>query len=387
MTYNFDQVIDRHGTYSTQWDYIQDRFGRNDILPFSISDTDFQAPNEILAALDKRLRHPIFGYTRWDHHTYKESIKNWFEKNQETQIEEDWIVYSPSVVYTIGTIIRLLTHPGECIATFTPMYDAFFNTIEANGRQLAPVTIQSADQDYRIDWNTLEIILAQEKTKIFLLTNPHNPTGHLFNKSELTKLVEICQEYHVFIISDDIHRDMIIGDRQYVPITDITTKNVVLCCSNTKTFNTPGLIGAYALIPNNELKTQYLLSLKQKDALSSASILGIETTIAGYNGSQDYVDELTQYLRRNYCILSEFLRNEIPDIKFKIPDATYLAWMNVSGLNLASTEIQEKLINQGRVGIMPGTIYGNNHYLRMNIGCPRSKLIEGLKRMKIALRS
>lgn len=387
MIYNFDRVIDRHHTYSTQWDYIQDRFGRSDILPFSISDTDFQTSNEILAALNERLQHPIFGYTRWNHQAYKESIKQWFEKDCQRQINTDWLVYSPSVVYTIGTVIRLLTERGDSVATLTPMYDAFFNTVKANHRQLAPVTIQGADQNYKIDWDTLEVILAQVRTKVFLLTNPHNPTGHLFDQEELVKLVELCQKYHVFIISDDIHRDTIIGDKKYVPITDITTENIILCCSNTKTFNTPGLIGAYAIIPDKNLKEQYLTSLKQQDALSSASILGVESTIASYIGSQIYVRELNQYLQENYQILSQFLESKLPELTFTIPDATYLAWINVSNLKITSIELQDKLINQGKVGIMPGATYGDSRYIRMNIGCPKSKLIEGLKRMEIALHS
>ncbi|KAF0506982.1 aminotransferase class I/II-fold pyridoxal phosphate-dependent enzyme [Pediococcus pentosaceus] len=201
MRYNFDQIIDRHNTYSTQWDYTKDRFGSDDVLPFSISDTDFQVPNEILDSMNKRLEHPIFGYTRWNHQDYKNSIIQWFEDGGITKVDEDWIVYSPSVVYTIGTLIRELTDEGDGVATFIPMYDAFFNTIEANGRQLLPIKIKGKEEFDQIDWDTLETVLSQKQTKIFLLTNPHNPTGHLFTKEELIKIVEVCQRNHVFLIS------------------------------------------------------------------------------------------------------------------------------------------------------------------------------------------
>lgn len=387
MQYNFDQEIDRHQTFSTQWDYIEDRFGRNDILPFSISDTDFPVSDEILAALKKRMAHPIFGYTRWNHQAYKGSIKSWFERDPEVTVAEDWLVYSPSVVYTIGVLIRLMSNPDDVVATFTPMYDAFFNTITANNRELATIPIQGADQNNDISWEIMASVLADEKTKILLLTNPHNPTGHLFSEAELKRIVALCQKNHVFIISDDIHRDIIIGEQQYVPITKITTDNVALCCSNTKTFNTPGLIGAYAMIPDQQLREQYLQTLKQKDALSSASIFGVESTIASYTGSANYVTELNSYLKENYQILADFLAQELPELEFKIPDATYLAWINVDKLNLSGDELQAKLVNVGHVGIMAGSVYGDSRYIRMNIGCPKSKLIEGLRRMKVALRS
>nr|WP_235020623.1 aminotransferase class I/II-fold pyridoxal phosphate-dependent enzyme [Pediococcus pentosaceus] len=228
----------------------------------------------------------------------------------------------------------------------------------------------------------------RSKRKYFLLTNPHNPTGHLFTKEELIKIVEVCQRNHVFIISDDIYRDLLVREGQsYIPITDITDRDVALCCSSTKIFNTPGLIGAYAFIPDLELRDKYLKNLKQKDALSSASILGIESMMAGYMGSKDYVIELREYLRDNYEILAKFLRKEFPEIKFEIPDATYLAWINISELTMTAEELQDRLVNNGKVGIMSGKVYGDSRYIRMNVGCPKTKLVEGLKRMKEALHS
>ena len=338
--------------------------------------------------MNKRLEHPIFGYTRWNHQDYKNSIIQWFEDDGITKVDGDWIVYSPSVVYTIGTLIRELTDEGDGVATFIPMYDAFFNTIEANGRQLLPIKIKGKEEFEQIDWDTLETVLSQKQTKIFLLTNPHNPTGHLFTKEELIKIVEVCQRNHVFIISDDIHRDLLVREGQsYIPITDITDRDVALCCSSTKIFNTPGLIGAYAFIPDLELRDKYLKNLKQKDALSSASILGIESMMAGYMGSKDYVIELREYLRDNYEILAKFLRKEFPEIKFEIPDATYLAWINISELTMTAEELQDRLVNNGKVGIMSGKVYGDSRYIRMNVGCPKTKLVEGLKRMKEALHS
>ncbi|MFL2029379.1 MalY/PatB family protein [Loigolactobacillus zhaoyuanensis] len=382
MQYDFDHIIDRKGTYSTQWDYIADRFGRDDILPFSISDTDFPVPQAVQTALTKRMQHPIYGYTRWNHADYKNSIVDWFKRRDQVTIDPDWICYSPSVVWSIGTMIRLKSLSGEAVATFTPMYDAFYGVIEQNDRLLVPVRLAAADAGYEIDWDSLETVLAQPQVKIFLLTNPHNPTGKVFTKAELTRLTDLAQQYGVFIISDDIHKDIVYGPAKYTPLTEITQTNMMLACSATKSFNTPGLGGAYLLLPDAELREAYLRELKAKNALSSASIFGITAQMACYsNDGAEYLDQLVPYLQANLQYVKQFLAEKLPAIRFTVPEGTYLAWLNVTDLNLASDQLQDQLVNTGHVGIMAGATYGDAHYLRMNIACPRAKLEEGLARL------
>ncbi|MFD0896610.1 MalY/PatB family protein [Loigolactobacillus binensis] len=382
MKYNFDHIIDRHGTYSTQWDYIADRFGRNDILPFSISDTDFPVPQAVQTALSERMQHPIYGYTRWNHADYKNSIVNWFKQRDQATIDPAWICYSPSVVWSIGTLIRLKSQPGDAVATFTPMYDAFYGVIEQNERLLMPVRLAAADKGYQIDWDSLATVLAQPQVKLFLLTNPHNPTGKVFSKTELAHLVALAQQYHVFIISDDIHKDIVYGPVKYTPLTALTQTNIMLACSATKSFNTPGLGGAYLLLPDPKLRTAFMRELKQKNALSSASIFGITAQMACYSAAgAEYLDQLVPYLQANLQYVQTFLAQEIPKIHFTVPEGTYLAWLNVAQLNLTSDKLQAQLVNIGHVGIMPGATYGDSQYLRMNVACPRPKLEEGLRRL------
>ncbi|MFH5810985.1 MalY/PatB family protein [Companilactobacillus sp. FL22-1] len=381
--YNFDEVIDRKNTYSTQWDYIEDRFGRNDILPFSISDTDFKVPDSVQSALRERIDHPIYGYSRWNHNDYKNSIINWFEKSNSVTIKSDWIVYSPSVVFSIATFIRMNSQPGQVIATFTPMYDAFYKTVESNQRILVPIRLGSAQENYQIDWDSLDTILSQENTRIFILTNPHNPTGKVFTKLELKRLAVMCKENNVFLISDDIHKDIVYPNFKYVPITEVTTDNVVLCCSSSKTFNTPGLIGSYILIPDPDLRKKFLIELKEKNALSSVSILGMYAQMAAYgDDGANYVTQLVNYLNGNMDIVKKFLDQNLPEFNFVKPSATYLAWIDVTHVNMTMEVMQDRLVNIGKVGIMPGTVYGDSNYLRMNVACPREKLKEGLKRLK-----
>lgn len=384
MRYDFDQVIDRHHTYSTQWDYAADRFGRSDVLPFSISDTDFAVPENIQESLKKRIEHPIYGYTRWNNPEYKASIVNWFKKRGDSTIQDDWIAYSPSVVFSIASFIRMKSDPGDSVAVFTPMYDAFYNAIIQNQRVLAPISLGSAYDGYRIDWDTLITVVAQESTKILLLTNPHNPTGKVFSQSELKKIAEICQKYDVFIISDDIHRDIVFTPNKYVPITDIIQKDVVLCCSCSKTFNTPGLIGSFIIEPEGNLLADFLVELKGKNALSSVSILGMEAQIAAY-ANEDYVDQLTEYVNKNMHVVEDFFAERSWNIQFIVPQGTYLAWIDTRQCKFDSASLQSLLVKKGGVGIMSGSNYGNSGFLRMNVACPLSKLKKGLKGIEKAL--
>ncbi|WP_297820450.1 MalY/PatB family protein [uncultured Lactobacillus sp.] len=384
MIEGFDKIINRHNTYSTQWDYAIDRFGRNDVLPFSISDTDFAVPKEVQETLKKRIEHPIYGYTRWNHHDYKSAITNWYLKRFNQKFSEDIVAYTPSVVFAISDFIKMHSSPGEAVATFIPMYDAFFNTIESNNRLLVPVKLGDAYSHYKIDWDGLERVLCQKNVKIFLLTNPHNPTGKVFSASELEHIVSFCEQYNVFLISDDIHQDIVYKPNKYTPVLKYAKKNVVLCSSGSKTFNTPGLIGAYILCPNKVDYEQYLIDLKQKNALSSVSIFGMLSQIAEYK-CEKYVDHLLPYLDKNMDTVEKFFTEKDLGLKFIKPQGTYLAWIDSSALQLTEDELQHLLIDKGHVGIMKGSTYGDQNRLRMNIACPRSKVIEGLNRIEIAL--
>lgn len=386
MATDFNQVIDRTGTYSTQWDYAADRFGRADVLPFSISDTDFPVPEEVEKALLGRLRHPVFGYTRWNHSDYKDSVVRWFQRDGSAQgFDPEWVVYSPSVIFSVASIVRLLTAPGEGVITCTPMYDAFFGVIEGNGRALVTVRQASAQEGYELDWDALERAAANPRNRVMLLTNPHNPTGKVYTRPELERIYQICHEHHVVVISDDIHRDVVYAPAHYVPILDVATEGVVIACSSSKTFNTPGLIGSYCLIPDAILRERFLFELKQKNALSSVSILGMEAQMTAYMRCDSYVTDMLAYLSGNMSRLKSFVEQNLPQLRFTEPQGTYLAWIDASGTGLAPEDLQDRLVNRGRVGIMSGAAYGDGRYLRMNVACPRSKLEEGLARMLMAL--
>lgn len=386
MAVDFNRVIDRTGTYSTQWDYAADRFGRADVLPFSISDTDFPVPEEVEEALLERLRHPIFGYTRWNHADYKQSVVRWFQRDGSAQgFDPEWVVYSPSVIFSVASVIRLLTAPGEGVITCTPMYDAFYGVIEGNGRRIAAVRQASAMEGYGLDWDALERVASDPRNRVMLLTNPHNPTGKVYTADELARIHGICREHGVTLISDDIHRDVVYAPVRYTPVLDVSTEGALIACSSSKTFNTPGLIGSYCLIPDPVLRERFLFELKQRNALSSVSVPGMVAQMAAYVRCDAYVSDMVEHLAHNMALVEEFVEKEVPGVSFVAPQGTYLAWMDASGLGMSPEEVQDRLVNRGRVGIMSGGVYGDARCLRMNVACPRSKLVDGLERMRAAL--
>jgi cysteine-S-conjugate beta-lyase len=390
LKHSFDDEINRLGTFCTQWDYIEDRFGEKDLLPFSISDTDFKAPQEVLEALKNRIDHGIFGYTRWNHEEFKGSIKEWYRKRFSSSINTDWIVYSPSVIYSISKLIEQLTDQGDYIVVQTPAYDAFFKLIKDNKRVLSDNKLIYKDYKYSIDFQDLDEKLAHPRAKVLLLCSPHNPTGRVWTRDELSKIISLCKKHGVYIISDEIHMDIVLKPNMHIPIVEAAgdyLEHICICTSASKTFNTPGLGGSYTIIPNEIIREDFLLTLKNKDGLSSTSTLGALALMTAYLTCDQWVDDLNEYLKGNMEIVKEFLDTHIPAAHFHVPESTYLAWIDISDLPYSDQQLQEAMIHHGKVAIMPGEMYGENGkgFLRMNVGCPSSKVKEGLQRLKKAI--
>lgn len=385
--YNFNKVIDRTGTNCTQWDYVQDRFGQSDLLPFTISDTDFALPHTIMEHLNNRMKHPIYGYTRWNHTDFKSTVMNWYKSRFNTEIDEDWIYYTPTVIYAVSQLIHMKSNLNDGVIIQTPAYDAFYNVIKENHRTVVENQLFYEDGYYTIDFKQLEMQLAKPENKILLLCSPHNPTGRVWTEEELTTIIKLCQEHHVYIISDEIHMDIVRKGNNHIPILDKSTNDIAIVTSGSKTFNFPGLLFAYTLIPNKEDGDAFLNHLKKQDGLSSPSIMGMEATIAAYEKASDWVDALNEYLDDNIHAVQSFLKEHIPEIKVVYPESTYLIWLDVSDLNMTMDELQHRLINIGKVAIMDGQTYGGNgqYFLRYNVGCPKSKVLEGLERLKLSI--
>lgn len=381
---NFDEIKSRKGTYCTQWDYVKDRFGKEGLLPFTISDMDFESPEEIVQALIKRINHKIFGYSRWNHDDFKNAIEKWYNKRFNFQINKDAIVYSPSVIYSVSKFIEMKTEKGDNILINTPAYDGFFKVIKDNERNILSSSLIKTENGYEVDFKDFENKC--KKSKVFLLCSPHNPTGKVWKESELLKMIEICKKYNVFIISDEIHMDIIYRGK-HRPILSVGKgyeENIVLCTSASKTFNIPALCGSYLFISNEKDREEFLRILKNRDALSSPSILAVIATIEAYNKCDYWVDALVKYTENNIRYIKEYLEKNISLLKCEIPEGSYFAWVDFSELGISSEEFQKYLINIGEVAIMPGLTYGEEgrYFLRINTGCSIKKIEDGLNRIE-----
>lgn len=381
--FDFSTVVDRHGTWCTQWDYVADRFGAADLLPFTISDMDFATAPCITEALHQRIHHGVFGYSRWKNEEFLAAVAHWFRQRFSSHIDTDSLVYGPSVIYMVSELIRLWSTPGDGVVVHTPAYDAFYKAIEGNARQVVGVAMEKHATGWQGNRAALEAALAKPENKILLLCSPQNPTGKVWTREELSHMAELCARYDVAVISDEIHMDMVWGGRRHTPWNEVARGKWALLSSGSKSFNIPALTGAWGLIGDEESRNGYLSALKGRDGLSSPSVLALTAHIAAYQQGEPWLDALRAYLEENLAYIARELHRAFPTLNWQPPEATYLAWIDLRPLNLDDKMLQKVLIEQQKVAIMPGYTYGEegNGFVRLNAGCPRSKLEQGVQRL------
>lgn len=381
--FDFSTVVDRHGTWCTQWDYVADRFGAADLLPFTISDMDFATAPCITDALHQRINHGVLGYSRWKNDEFLAAVAHWFQQRFNSRIDKETIVYGPSVIYMVSELIRLWSKPGDGVVVHTPAYDAFYNAIGGNSRHVVPVAMEKQAAGWRGNMAALEAVLAKPENKILLLCSPQNPTGKVWTREELTQMAELCERYDVAVISDEIHMDMVWSEHRHTPWNAVARGKWALLTSGSKSFNIPALTGAYGLIGDEESRKGYLSALKGRDGLSSPSVLALTAHIAAYQQGAPWLDALRGYLEANLLYIAQELNSAFPKLNWQPPEATYLAWIDLRPLNIDDRSLQKVLIEQQKVAIMPGYTYGDegNGFVRLNAGCPRSKLEQGVQRL------
>jgi cystathionine beta-lyase len=385
--FDFSTVVDRHGTWCTQWDYVADRFGTADLLPFTISDMDFATAPCVLEAISQRLSHGVLGYSRWKNDEFLGAIQHWFQKRFDSAIDTHHIVYGPSVIYMVSQMIRQWSDIDDGIVVHTPAYDAFYKAIDGNERRIAAVPLHQTAEGWQCDMTLLESVLAEPRNKILLLCSPHNPTGKVWTRDELTAIAALCQKHDVKVISDEIHMDMTWNGRRHIPWSDVAQTDWALFTSGSKSFNIPALTGAYGLIGDEASRNGYLNALKNRDGLSSPSIPAVVAHIAAYEQGEPWLDALREYLQDNMRFIAHELNSAFPELNWQPPESTYLAWIDLRPLHIDDKLLQKVLIEQQKVAIMPGYTYGEegNGFVRLNAGCPRSKLELGVQGLINAL--
>jgi cysteine-S-conjugate beta-lyase len=385
----FDQVINRKGTDSAKWDYTEKIFGVEDVLPMWVADMDFPAPDEVIDALHSRVDHGIFGYTMPGNETEK-SIQGWLKRRHDWEIDDNIITYTPGIVTALSMAIQAYTESDHKIVVQPPVYYPFFDMPKKHKREvLFNKLLLDKNNRYDIDFADLEEKLADPKTKLFILCNPHNPSGRVWSKEELTKMGELCLKHGVLIISDDIHSDLLLFNNHYTPIASISKKiadQTITCIAPSKTFNLAGLQASAVLISNDSLKRKFN-SVLQLHGLSTINTLGIEAMKAAYTHGDSWLDELIRYFEENVLFIEKYMEENLPNVKVIRPEASYLVWLDVRDFNIADDDLKDLLLQKGKLALHLGSTFGENGsgFLRMNFACSRKTLIEGLIRLVKAL--
>ena len=387
MKYNFDEIIPRRNTNSVKWDEA----AQDDIIPLWVADMDFRVLPQITEALRQRVDHGVFGYTHVPD-SYYESVIRWFEDRHGLQgVKPSDIIYTSGVVPAISAIVRGLTLPGDKVLVQTPVYNCFFSSIRNQGCMVEENHLVYKNNTYVVDWDDFERKCADSRVRIFLLCNPHNPAGRVWKKEELQRMGEICQKYDVFVISDEIHCELVMPGNEYTPfasLSDDFLKNSATCVAPTKAFNIAGLQIANIIVKDRNKRERIDRAINIHE-VCDVNPFGVVATEAAYTEEgAEWLRQLNTYLFANYRFLCDFFSKHFPSLEVVNLEGTYLVWVACSSLGKSSTEIVNNLYRHG-VWMNDGVMYGENQsaFIRINIACPRKILEEGLLRMEKALHS
>lgn len=384
MGYDFNKVVQRRGTKTVKWD-----LAKEDVIPMWVADMDFEVAEPIVNAIEKRAKHPVYGYTNTDD-SYYDSIKQWVKKRHGWEIEKEWIQYSPGVVPAVNMLIRAFTQPGDKVILQVPVYHPFFKAVTNNGCEIVENSLIYKDGKYKMDFEDLENKLSDSKVKVLVLCSPHNPVGRVWTKEELKRLGDLCIKNNVIVISDEIHSDLIYKAYKHTPFGAIGKEfeeNCAVCIAPSKTFNLAGLQTSSVIIPNEKLRNKFA-SVLEVNGIFGPNVFGIEASEAAYRYGEDWLDELIDYLQGNLDFLIDYVEENMPKVKTIRPEGTYLVWLDFSEICSDAETLHNFLLNKGKVWFDEGYIFGKggHGFERVNIACRREVLEEGLRRIADALK-
>ena len=385
MKYDFDELVVRRGTGCVKWDESPD----DEIIPLWVADMDFKAAPAIQEAIRKRAEHGVFGYTVVED-DYYDAVISWFQRRHDWTIRREEILYTTGVVPAMSVAIKALTMPGEKVLILSPDYNCFFSSVRNNGCEVLETALLRVGDSFEVDWEDFETKCADEKTTVFLLCNPHNPCGRVWTAKELELMNDICLRHGVKVVSDEIHCELVMPGYRFQPfaaVSEACRENSVILNSPSKSFNIAGLQAANIICsqPDWRRRLDRAININEVCDLNPFSPVALK---AAYNESEDWIDELNQYLWGNYQALCEFVEANIPQWKVCKLEGTYLPWIDISAMNTTAQDLCDKLLDEAKVWLNPGTMYGpqsGEGYIRINIATQRSRLIEALNRIKKVL--
>lgn len=383
MEYDFSRPTDRRGTDSYKWDSASEA----DIIPLWVADMDFETFPGITEALQRRVAHGIFGYTRVPE-AYYEAVCRWFGKRHGWHINREDIIYTSGVVPAVSAVIKALTLPGDQVIVQGPVYNCFFSSIRNNGCEMVSNSLiyNKEELRYEIDFDDLERKLKHERARLMLLCNPHNPGGRVWTRDELTRVAELCRKYGVRVVSDEIHCELTLYDNEYVPfgsLPDELSRGSITCCSPSKAFNTAGLQIANIVCRDAEVRNRIDRAININE-VCDVNPFGVIALQAAYSDEgYEWLTQLRKYISANYDLLLERFARELPKCKVMRMEGTYLAWIDCSELHISSDEIEEMLMHENKVWVNAGSMYGAEGaaFIRINMACTSELLNEGITRI------
>ena len=383
MIYNFSKPTNRLHTNSYKWDSVPN----DDIIPLWVADMDFETYPAITEALQRRVAHGIFGYTRVPD-AYYESVCQWFAKQHGWTINRSDIIYTSGVVPAISAIIKALTLPGDQVIVQGPVYNCFYSSIRNNGCEMVSNSLVYNKETlrYEMDFEDLDRKLSHERTRIMLLCNPHNPGGRVWSREELKHVAELCRKHGVRVLSDEIHCELTLHGYDYTPfgsLPDELSFGSITCCSPSKAFNIAGLQIANIVCRDAAVRERIDRAININE-VCDVNPFGVEALMAAYtDGGEEWLVELRRYISANYDMLLEFFAKHLPQLPVMRMEGTYLAWVDCSSLGDTSEEIEERLMKDNKVWVNAGSMYGKEgeRFIRINMACPRERLEEGLRRI------
>lgn len=387
--YNFDEVIERHGTDALKTDVLLERYGRADLLPLWVADMDFATPPFITEALRRRTEHPIYGYTRMPD-DYFPTIARWIEQHHGWEVSTEWMRYIPGIVKGIGMAVNVFTAPGDKVIIQPPVYHPFRITPQGNGREIVWNPLRELpDGGYEMDFEQLESI-ADERCKLLILSNPHNPAGIVWRADTLRRLASFCHSRGIIVVSDEIHSDMALFGHRHVPFASVSDE--AAACSITfgapsKTFNIAGIVSSYAVVPDAELRRRFYGWIAANE-FDEAPLFSIVATLAAYREGEEWRREMLDYVEQNIVFAEDFARRELPGIRLLRPEASFLVWMDCRGLGLDQPELVRLFVDDARLALNDGSMFGpgGTGFMRLNVGTPRSMVARALGQLRDALR-
>lgn len=383
-TYNFDTIIDRHRTNSVKWDFCNCCFGVDDILPMWVADMDFMAPPAVVAAAREAAEHGIYGYSALPD-GYFDAVVSWVKRRYRWSVNEEWLSYTPGVITGLNVAIQTFTKPGDKVVLQSPVYPPFFKSVENNGRRVINNKLRRAGDRYEMDFRELESQI-DNQTKMLALCSPHNPVGRVWSREELEGIAELALRHDLVVFSDEIHADLVYSEAQHIPFASLApevAQRTITGIAPSKTFNIAGLKASVIITPNEAMRREFDAAQERTFGLYNANTFAICAAEAAYRDGEEWLEALLVYLEGNRDYALRRLTAELPEVRVSKPEGTFLLWLDCNAFDLEPEELYETVSCKGRVGLNDGRSFGpgGEGFLRLNIGCPRSLLTEGLDRL------